>query len=193
MFLSLCFRFRCNSRLCRVRFTRKGYASSFKKFSELVYYVEVSNVTSIQTTFPSTFVRLFEAFLEIIFRLFSHCCRRLSSFFCIFFAGRPNLFASCNNTFSKWWEGLRMSCRRVLSSTPVSMGFGNRGGQQGKGTYKLKLTNKYYKLLESSKKVVGPVSTQALVDWRLGEWGDDFSARLVIVDPVWRRVRIPPP
>jgi hypothetical protein len=51
------------------------------------------------------------------------------------------------------------------------MGFGNRGGQQGKETYKLKLTNKkyiYYKLLESSKKVVGPVSTQALVDWRLG-------------------------
>jgi hypothetical protein len=38
--------------------------------------------------------------------------------------------------------------------------------------YKLKLTNKnykYYKLLESSKKVVGPVSKQALGDWRLGE------------------------
>jgi hypothetical protein len=52
------------------------------------------------------------------------------------------------------------------------MGFGSRGGQQGKETYKLKLTNKnykYYKLLESSKKVVRPVSTQALVDWRLGE------------------------
>jgi hypothetical protein len=41
------------------------------------------------------------------------------------------------------------------------MGFGNRVRQQGKETYKLKLTNKnykYYKLLESSKKVVGPVS-----------------------------------
>jgi hypothetical protein len=36
-----------------------------------------------------------------------------------FFAYRPNLFAVCNNTFSKWWEGLRMSCRRVLSSTPL--------------------------------------------------------------------------
>jgi hypothetical protein len=36
-----------------------------------------------------------------------------------FFAGRPNLFAICNNTFSKWWEELRMSCRRVLSSTPL--------------------------------------------------------------------------
>jgi hypothetical protein len=49
----------------------------------------------------------------------------------------------------------------------VSMGFGNRVRQQGKETYKLKFTNKnykYYKLLESSKKVVGPVSTQALVD-----------------------------
>jgi hypothetical protein len=52
------------------------------------------------------------------------------------------------------------------------MGFGNRVRQQGEETYKLKLTNKnykYYKLLESSKKVVGPVSTQTLVDWRLGE------------------------
>jgi hypothetical protein len=57
------------------------------------------------------------------------------------------------------------------------MGFGNRVRQQGKETYKLELTNKnykYYKLLESSKKVVGPVSTQALVDWRLAEWGDEF-------------------
>jgi hypothetical protein len=32
---------------------------------------------------------------------------------------RPNLFAICNNTFSKWWEVLRMACRRVLSSTPL--------------------------------------------------------------------------
>jgi hypothetical protein len=38
---------------------------------------------------------------------------------CVFFflLERPNLFAICNNTFSKWWEGWRMSCRRVLSST----------------------------------------------------------------------------
>jgi hypothetical protein len=52
------------------------------------------------------------------------------------------------------------------------MGFGSRVRQQGKETYKPKLTNKnykYYKLLEYSKKVVGPVSTQALVDWRLDE------------------------
>jgi hypothetical protein len=40
---------------------------------------------------------------------------------------------------------------------------------------KLKPLNyKCYKLLESSKKVMGPVSTQALVDWLLGEWGNDF-------------------
>jgi hypothetical protein len=32
-----------------------------------------------------------------------------------------------------------MSCRRVLSSTPVSMGFGQLVRQQGKETYKLKL------------------------------------------------------
>jgi hypothetical protein len=29
-------------------------------------------------------------------------------------------------------------------------------------------------LLESDKQVVGPVSTQAPWDWRLGEWGDGF-------------------
>jgi hypothetical protein len=43
--------------------------------------------------------------------------------------------------------------------------------QQGRETYKPKLTIQYYKLLESSKEVVGPVSTQELVDWRLGERG----------------------
>jgi hypothetical protein len=49
-----------------------------------------------------------------------HCSlhTQLSIFF-FFFAGRPNLFAICNNTFSKWWEELRMTCRRVLSSTPL--------------------------------------------------------------------------
>jgi hypothetical protein len=36
-----------------------------------------------------------------------------------FFLERPNLFAICNDTFSKVWEGWRMSCRRVLSSTPL--------------------------------------------------------------------------
>jgi hypothetical protein len=44
--------------------------------------------------------------------------------------------------------------------------------QQVRETYKLKLTNKYYKYyeykgLESGKQVVGPLSAQALVDWRL--------------------------
>jgi hypothetical protein len=29
-------------------------------------------------------------------------------------------------------------------------------------------------LLESDKQVVGPVSTQGLSDWRLGERGDEF-------------------
>jgi hypothetical protein len=36
----------------------------------------------------------------------------------------------------------------------------------------VELTNKnynYYKLLESGKQVVGPVSTQALGGWRLGD------------------------
>jgi hypothetical protein len=45
------------------------------------------------------------------------------------------------------------------------------------GSGERKLTNKnynYYKLLESGKQVVGPVSMQALMDWRLGEWGDKF-------------------
>jgi hypothetical protein len=68
-----------------------------------------------------------------------------------------------------------MTCRRVLSSTPLLV----RGSETGGDSWERKLTNKnykYYKLLESSKKVVGPVSIQALVDWRLGvrrwvHWG----------------------
>jgi hypothetical protein len=45
--------------------------------------------------------------------------------------------------------------------------------QRGKETYKLKLSNnnyKYYNGLEPGKKVVGPVSAQALVEWRLCEF-----------------------
>jgi hypothetical protein len=44
--------------------------------------------------------------------------------------------------------------------------------QRGKETYKLKLTNnncKYYKGLEAGKQVMGSVSAQTLVEWRLGE------------------------
>jgi hypothetical protein len=44
-------------------------------------------------------------------------------------------------------------------------------------TYKLKLTNmnyKYYNRLESGKQVVGPISAQTLVDWRLGECCNEF-------------------
>jgi hypothetical protein len=71
-----------------------------------------------------------------------------------------------------------MTCRRVLSSTPLLVrGLETMWGSGKKETYKLELTNKkykYYKLLESGKQVVGPISTQALVDWRLGEWGDEF-------------------
>jgi hypothetical protein len=66
-----------------------------------------------------------------------------------------------------------MSCRRVLSNTPLWVW----GSETVWDSRERKLTNKnykYYKLLESSKKVVGPVSTQALVDWLLGEWGDEF-------------------
>jgi hypothetical protein len=29
-------------------------------------------------------------------------------------------------------------------------------------------------LLESDKQIVGPVSTQAPLDWRFGEWGDEL-------------------
>jgi hypothetical protein len=49
--------------------------------------------------------------------------------------------------------------------------------QRGKEAYKLKLTNKNckcYSGLESGKQVVGPISAQALVEWRLGECGDEF-------------------
>jgi hypothetical protein len=44
---------------------------------------------------------------------------------------RPNLFAICNNTFSKWWEGWRMACRRVLSSTPLLVRGSETGGDSG--------------------------------------------------------------
>jgi hypothetical protein len=53
-----------------------------------------------------------------------------------FLLQRPNLFAICNNTFSKWWEGWRMACRRVLSSTPLSVRGSKTGGQRGIETYK---------------------------------------------------------
>jgi hypothetical protein len=56
-----------------------------------------------------------------------------------------------------------MSCRRVLSSTPLLV----RGSETVWGSGERKLTNKkykYYKLLESGKQVMGPVPTQALVD-----------------------------
>jgi hypothetical protein len=33
---------------------------------------------------------------------------------------------------------------------------------------------KYYNGLESGKQVVGPISAQTLVNWRLGECGDEF-------------------
>jgi hypothetical protein len=49
--------------------------------------------------------------------------------------------------------------------------------QRGKEAYRLKLTNKNYKdynALESGKQVVGPISAQTLVDWRLGECGYKF-------------------
>jgi hypothetical protein len=55
--------------------------------------------------------------------------------------------------------------------------FGNRWRQRGKETYKLKLTNKNYMYkngLESGKQLVGPLSAQTLVDWRLGERGNKF-------------------
>jgi hypothetical protein len=47
---------------------------------------------------------------------------------------------------------------------------GNRNLQTR--TYKQEI--QLNKLLESDKQVVGPVSTQAPLDWRLGEWGDEF-------------------
>jgi hypothetical protein len=65
-----------------------------------------------------------------------------------------------------------MTCRRVLSRTPLLVRGSETVRQRGKGTYKLGLTNKnynLYKLLESDKQVVWPVSTQGPVDWQLGE------------------------
>jgi hypothetical protein len=68
---------------------------------------------------------------------------------------------------------LRMSCRRVLSSTPLLV----RGSETGGDSGERKLTNMNYKYknrLQSGKQVVGPISAQTLVDWRLGERGNKF-------------------
>jgi hypothetical protein len=51
------------------------------------------------------------------------------------------------------------------------------GSETGRDSGERKLTNKnykYYNGLESGKQVVGPISAQTLVDWRLGECGDKF-------------------
>jgi hypothetical protein len=66
-----------------------------------------------------------------------------------------------------------MACRRVLSSTPLYV----EGSETLGDSRERKLTNKnykYYNGLESGKQVVGPVSAQALVEWRLGECSDKF-------------------
>jgi hypothetical protein len=34
---------------------------------------------------------------------------------------KTQFITSCNNTFSKWREGLRMACRTELSSTPLKV------------------------------------------------------------------------
>jgi hypothetical protein len=61
-----------------------------------------------------------------------------------------------------------MSCRRVLSSTPLLVRGSETGGEGNRNlqtrTYKQEIH--LYKLLESDKQVVGPVSTQAPLDWR---------------------------
>jgi hypothetical protein len=56
-----------------------------------------------------------------------------------------------------------MSCRRVFSKPCEAAG----KGSLHTGTYNKNYN--YYKLLESGKQVVGPVSTQAPLDWRLGK------------------------
>jgi hypothetical protein len=68
-----------------------------------------------------------------------------------------------------------MSCRRVLSSTPLLV----RGSETGGDSGERKLTNKNYKYqnrLEYGNQVVGPISAQTFADWRLGECGNKFIA-----------------
>jgi hypothetical protein len=91
-----------------------------------------------------------------------------------------------------------MACRRVLSSTPLLV----RGSETGGDSGERKLTNNNYKyknMLESGKQVVGPISAQTLVDWRLGECGNKFTGvtRIFIVFAVlsgkrWRASSVMP-
>jgi hypothetical protein len=69
---------------------------------------------------------------------------------------------------------LRMTCRRVLSSTPLYVRGRKPVETAGKGnlqtkTYKQELQVKKENRLEYGKQVVWPISAQTLVDWRLGE------------------------
>jgi hypothetical protein len=62
--------------------------------------------------------------------------------------------------------------------------------QRGIETYKLKFTNKnykYYNGLESGKQVLGPISVQALVEWRLWtygiqHWGTTSNSNITILE-----------
>jgi hypothetical protein len=47
-------------------------------------------------------------------------------------------------------------------------------GKESLQTNTYKQDYNYKDRLESGKQVVGPISSQALVDWRLGECGDKF-------------------
>jgi hypothetical protein len=56
----------------------------------------------------------------------------------------PYLFAVCNNTFRKWWEGWRCLVEEYSVALLCYKGFGNLWRQLGMETYKLELTNKKY-------------------------------------------------
>jgi hypothetical protein len=138
--------------------------------SVIVFESNILNLIRMQyCRFSSNFI-VARIFVTTVTFLPSHCLAMI--FF--FFAWKLNLFASYNSTFSECWKGLRISCRRVLSSTPLWVW----GSETVWDSKERKLTNKnyeYYKLLESSKKVVGPVSMQTLVEWRLGEWYTEYA------------------
>jgi hypothetical protein len=63
-----------------------------------------------------------------------------------FFFWRDPIYLQSAITFSKWWEGWRISCRRVLSSTPLLVRGSETGGDSGeyKFTNYVELTNKKY-------------------------------------------------
>jgi hypothetical protein len=72
------------------------------------------------------------------------------------------LFAVCNNTFSKWWEGWMMSCRRVLSNTPLLVRVRKPVETAGKGSLQTRTYKQEIQLIQVAR--IGQAGRGASID-----------------------------